>query len=138
MKPTPKSTLTEFAEESVLEKDWIIPDHKDWQEMTLDSAHALVQQLMAAYKEGAGVINQRIYDTARESGTYKCMVCGKKRPLTVGEGNNARPGWVWRDDRPDPQSGIYTMRAICSQECHFRGTNSGKMTNAGVPGNVHK
>lgn len=131
------AALAEFASASTT-TEWSIPTKADWDTMSIDSANTLVQKLMAAYQEGAGIVNQRVYNAARESGVFRCLICGKKKPITVGEGSNARPGYVWRDDRPDPQSGIYTMRAICSQDCHFRGSNSGKLTNAGTPANVHK
>lgn len=111
-----------------------VPTRQDWETMSLDDAHALVQKLIAAYQEGANIFNQRSSNAARESGMYRCMVCNKKKPQTVDN----HPNYVWREDRPDPITRIYESKYICSSECYFRGANSGALTNAKVPGNVHK
>lgn len=128
--PRAKSAVVEFVESvEVKSFPWRIPSHEGWEEMSLDSANDLVQRLIVCYQEGAKVISQRVYNEQRESGSYKCMVCGKKKPMAVDN----RPNYVWRDDRQDPISKLWTPRIICTQECYFRGSNSGKLTNRGVP-----
>lgn len=124
--------IAEFAKKDG--EGWTLPTRTEWMSMSVDEAHALVQKLQAAYKEGAETINQRIYDEQRSTNTYRCMVCGKKKSQTVDN----HPNYVWRDDRKDPNTGLYTSRFICSQECHFRGSNRGNLTQAGVPASVHK
>lgn len=132
-KPPSPETLKKFAEETAKGK-WRTPTRDEWNTMSLDDAHALIQKLRACYEEGAGILNQRIYDAARKENKYTCMVCGKKKPMAIDD----HPNYVWRDDRQDPQTKLYTSRIICSSECYFRGANSGKMTNRGVPADERK
>jgi hypothetical protein len=108
-------------------KPWFLPTHAEWQEMELETVHALVQKIQACYQEGAAVLNQRKSDQSRAEGTYVCVVCRKKKPQVIDN----HPNYVWRDDRPDPQTRIYVTRMICSQECFFRGSNAGSLTSAG-------
>lgn len=124
--------LKEFAQKGAAR--WMSPTRDEWNVMDLDEAHSLLQQLQAAYKQGAEIMNQRIYDEQRKTNTYVCMVCRKKKPQSIDN----HPNYVWRDDRKDPNTGLYTSRFICSQECHFRGSNRGDLTQAGVPAGVHK
>lgn len=130
---TPKPALAKFAQE-LTEKDWPLPTREEWNEMSLDDAHQLIQRLRASYEEGAGIVNQRIYTATRTDNKYTCMVCGKKKPMSIDE----RPNYVWRDDRQDPITKLYKSRIICSSECWHRGSNSGRLTNAGTPGDVRK
>ena len=114
--------------------EWILPTREEWQTMPAEECHQLIQRLRACYEEGAQVLNQRNYDEARESGNYVCMVCRKKKAMTIDN----HPNYVWKDDRQDPITKVYTSRIICSSECYFRGANSGKMTNAGIAADVKK
>src|ERR1700674_2184202 len=128
----PKSELAQFA--SKVKDPWPLPLRQDWEEMSLDDAHVLIQKLHASYTEGAGIFNQRTSNQARADGFYKCMVCGKRKADTIDN----HPNYVWREDRKDQQTGIYTTQKICTTQCYFRGANSGQMTKAGMASNVHK
>jgi hypothetical protein len=131
---TVTTELSEFAKKSSLGEQWPLPSAEEWKDMSLDEVNTLVQRMCASYQEGAAILNQRVYDESRESGHYKCIICGKKKPQVVQN----HPNYVWKDDRQDPVTRIYTSRYICSSECYFRGSNSGKLTNRGERGDVHK
>jgi hypothetical protein len=127
-----KATLAEFAD--TVSTPWPLPTLEEWDAMSLDDTHALIQRLQASYKEGATSLNQRVYAAQAKDNSYICIVCRKKKPISVDN----HPNYIWRDDRKDPNTGVYTTRYICSSECHFRGANSGTLTNAKVAGNIHK
>lgn len=129
---TDKKALAEFAEAAT--RDWPLPTRDEWNAMSLDDCHHLIQRIQASYQEGASILNQRVYARQREVGVYKCMVCGESKSIAIDN----HPNYVWRDDRQDPQTRLYTTRYICSSQCYYRGSNDGSLTNARVPGNVRK
>lgn len=122
-----KKVLAEFAE--AVAKDWPLPSRSEWEAMSLDDCHHLIQRIQAAYQEGASILNQRVYAKQREEGTYICMVCRQKKPISIDN----HPNYAWRDDRQDPQTRLYTTKYICSSNCYFRGSNSGQLTEAKKP-----
>lgn len=124
--------LAKFAKE--IAKDWPLPSREEWNDMSLDDCHALIQRIQASYQEGATILNQRVYTAQRESGTFVCLVCRKKKPQAIDN----HPNYVWRRDDRHPQTGVLTSNFICSSECFHRGSNSGKLTNAKVAADVHK
>lgn len=130
--PSKSSEVEKFAKAAA--PSWPLPTREEWQAMSLDDAHALIQQLHASYREGADIVNQKVYDAARESNVYVCMVCRKKKPVSVDN----HPNYVWKRDDRDPVTGLYTSTYICSSECFHRGSNDGRLTNAKVRGDVLK
>lgn len=130
--PPPVEPIDPGPDDSAL--SWPLPAREDWESMPVEVAHALIQKVQASYQEGATILNQRVYDEARQSGKYKCMVCQKVKPIVLDN----HPNFVWEDHRKDPMTGVLVSRRICSSECYFRGSNQGKLTNAGTPGNVFK
>lgn len=130
MPPTPATI--EFVKS--LNQQFRLPDHALWEAMSLDDCHALIQKLRACYEEGATVLNQRVYDAQRKENKYRCMVCGRLKPMSIQD----RPNYVWRDDRQDPLTHVWTPRIICSSECYHRGSNSGRLTNRGVPATLNE
>jgi len=115
---------------TIVREPWPVPGRQEWNAMSLDLAHALIQKYQAAYREGADIFNQRVYEAQREGGHYTCMVCRKKKAIVIDN----HPNYVWKDDRQDPQTRIYSTRYICSQECYFRGSQTGRLTTAGIAG----
>jgi len=124
--------LEKFAKE--IAKDWPLPTREEWNDMSLDDVHALIQRIQESYQEGAKILNQRVYDHQREEGKYTCMVCKKKKPMVIDN----HPNYVWRRDDQHPQTRVLTSSFICSSDCFHRGSNSGRLTNAKVAGDVHK
>lgn len=103
---------------------WAMPTTQDWEAMSVEEAHQLIQKYLACYQEGARIVNQKNYDRTRNQ-SYVCIACGQKKSMTTP---NGQPNYVWRDDRKDPQTGLYVSRFICTQMCWMRGQSEGKLT----------
>jgi len=124
-KPPACATLSLSALTSAL------PQRSDWDSLPLDSARSLVAAVQESYLEGSRIINQRHYDAERQSNTYVCIVCRKRKPMTLASNPN-QPNWVHRQDVQDPQTKLWTARIVCSSECFFRASNTGQFTRAGM------
>jgi hypothetical protein len=100
---TPASTFTVWSDD-------------DWRAAPFDQAMQRLRDLTADRERGSNLVTQRRADE-HIGNVYHCIVCRKLVP----DGR-----WIWKNDRRDPLTNMYTSDVLCSQICHERFSNNVK------------
>jgi hypothetical protein len=85
---------------------------EEWAAAPYVEALARLQDLHYDHELGARILETR---PSQAPATYKCLVCHK--PVLDGR-------WIWKNDRRDPITGLFTSDVLCSQACHERFSNN--------------
>jgi hypothetical protein len=88
----------------------------EWRDSPYNTALQRLRDLTADRERGATLVQQR--QTEEHIGNiYRCIVCKKLVP----DGR-----WIWKNDRRDPLTQMWTSDVLCSQLCHERFSNNAK------------
>jgi hypothetical protein len=88
----------------------------EWLSAPFETALQRLTDLTHDRERGASIVQQN-RDRERTPITYHCIVC--KKPVADGR-------WIWKNDRRDPVTNLYTSDVLCSQICHERFSNNVK------------
>ena len=88
----------------------------EWLSSPYDQALQRLTDLYQDRERGAVLVTQR-QASERIAPTYKCLVCHK--PVQDGR-------WIWKNDRRDHITGMFTSDVMCSQKCYERFANNQK------------
>ncbi len=83
---------------------------EEWRTAPLATAIQRLVDLNTDRERGATLVQQRQNDT-HVGNVYHCIVCKKLVP----DGR-----WIWKNDRRDPITNMWTSDVLCSQLCHER------------------
>jgi len=97
---SPLSTFTKWTDD-------------EWRACTLAVALQRLGDLTSDRERGAVLVSQR-QNEEHLANVYHCIVCRK----AVQDGR-----WIWKNDRRDPLTGLFTSDVLCSQDCHERFSN---------------
>jgi hypothetical protein len=99
----PASTFTRWSDE-------------EWLTAPLGVALQRLNDLGYDRERGAVLVTQR-QNAEHITPSYRCLVC--KKPVQDGR-------WIWKNDRRDQVTGMFTSDVLCSQICHERFSNNVK------------
>ena len=88
----------------------------EWRACPLSVAIQRLGDLTADRERGAVLVSQR-QNNEHVGNIYHCVVCKKLVP----DGR-----WIWKNDRRDPITNLFTSDVLCSQNCHERFSNNVK------------
>jgi hypothetical protein len=88
----------------------------EWRDAPYAVALQRLTDLTQDRERGASLVQQK-RDSERIPATYNCIVC--KKPVQDGR-------WIWKNDRRDEVTQLYTSDVLCSQICHERFSNNAK------------
>jgi hypothetical protein len=86
----------------------------EWRSCPFETAMQRLRDLTADRERGAVLVTQR-QSEEHIGNVYHCIVC--KKPVQDGR-------WIWKNDRRDPITNLYTSDVLCSQLCHERFSNN--------------
>jgi hypothetical protein len=113
-KPKPQNLANETS--PPLLATFTIWSDDDWRAAPFDQAMQRLRDLTADRERGATLVTQR-QSEEHIGNIYNCIVCRKRVP----DGR-----WIWKNDRRDPMTNMFTSDVLCSQACHDRFSNNVK------------
>lgn len=109
-RPTPIVTESTFARWT--DDEWLTSEY--------EVALQRLKDLHEDRERGAVLVDQRQNEEKVIRG-FPCLVCKK-----VCKDGPVGVGWIWKNDRRDPLTGMWTSDVLCSQACHERFSNNAK------------
>jgi hypothetical protein len=114
--PTPKKpkdpeVLTPSSLSATLYAPW---SENEWMSRPIEDCRSRLALLKEDFGTGSSIVGKR--PDVNDTSTYRCFVCNNKVPERAPSGNG--PGWVWKHDYLDPQTGLFKSIVIDTQTCH--------------------